>query len=59
MPGVISQLNLNTDGAGSSPSALRTLSPGQSISRVTLSSAVLTGPHWASERTATMITYGA
>ena len=59
VPGVIAQLNLKMAGAGSSPSALTTFRPGQSISRVRLSSAVLIGPHWASERTATMMMYGA
>jgi hypothetical protein len=50
-------LNVALDGA--SPSALTTLSPGQSNSWVGPASASLIGPIWASEKTAMMIRYGA
>jgi hypothetical protein len=59
VPGVIAQLSLKIAGPGSSPSAPTTFRPGQSISCVKPSSQVLIRPHWASERTATLMMYGA
>ena len=59
VPAAFAQLNLNVTALRGSPSAFVRSSPGQANSLVSPSSQSLTGPHWATAKTAMMIRYGA